>query len=149
MEFSVSSTGIHIIGTGSKDDKWNSSADSSSKYCHLSYHDGEVEVYDNRRFVTFSGNIVQSYRSVESLQHGLDWILGSVWQGKIEVDQGKVKPLLEKGVLNESDDDLLAWVLDKDGKFQVLFEGDVPIQVRIGSGIVQQDSFLVEGACHR
>jgi len=123
-EFSVSGTGIHIIGTGSKDDKWNSSADSSSKYCRLPYHDGEVEVYDNRRFVTFSGNVVQSYRSVENLQHGLDWILDSVWTEKIEENQKKVKPLLEKDVLLEPDDDLLARVLDGDRKFGALFEGD-------------------------
>ena len=71
-ELSVSGTGVHIIGRGNKDKKWTKSGHAKSKVCRTTYQDGEVEVYDEKRFVIFTGQIVLPERPITDSQTGLE-----------------------------------------------------------------------------
>ena len=123
-ELSVSGTGVHIIGQGKKDKKWLKSANAKSKLCRTTYQDGEVEVYDDKRFVIFTGQTVPPERPITDSQTGLDWLINNVFATKTDIAQRASSRRLKNEILLESDDQLLEHALAKDKKFRRLFSGD-------------------------
>ena len=123
-ELSVSGTGLHIIGRGQKDAKWIKSANAKSRLCRTTYEDGEVEVYEQQRFVIFTGQIVPPARPITDAQTGLDWLINNVFATKTNIAQRASSRGLKNEILLESDDQLLEHALAKDKKFRRLFSGD-------------------------
>ena len=123
-ELSVSGTGVHIIGQGKKDKKWTKSGHAKSKVCRTTYQDGEVEVYDEKRFVIFTGQIVLPERPITEAQTGLDWLINNVFASKTDIAQRAPSRALKNEIPLESDDKLLEHASAKDKKFRRLFSGD-------------------------
>ena len=123
-ERSVSGTGLHIIGRGQKDQKWLQSSNGNRKYCRIAYQDGEVEVYDEKRFVIFTGEVLEPERPICNSQAGLDWLVDNVFASKTKRSTKIVASEFNPQSSAESDDDVLAKALSKDDKFRRLFTGD-------------------------
>ena len=123
-ELSVSGTGLHIISRGQKGQKWHQSSNGKRKYCRIAYQDGEVEVYDEKRFVIFTGEVLEPERPICNSQAGLDWLVDNVFASKTKRSTKIVASEFNPQSSAESDDDVLAKALSKDDKFRRLFTGD-------------------------
>ena len=121
IEISPSKKGYHIITLGNLPDNVK----------HKSNHDIDknslVEIYDNARFFTVTGDVVENNKEITNGQSEIDWFLKKFKMLKINDLKNLDSSINKKNLMQDNNVDLVKTIRSSTSKdkFNMLYSGDI------------------------